>query len=342
MSIELYYTLTDELVKNNVITKNNIFDYDSSPYKDEFNNIFSFYQKNLIHNAKYGIVPSVLFFNNNFSINAMANKVNGYYVISLNMGTVVRLIEMFIEKPELLNEEDNSAFLKFETLLDNPINVLMYQNAIHFTFYHEMAHLIQKSQLLENNLYEHLDNLESFSELRHILELDADEFSAISIGAHLLQYAERMFGLDLTNEQIDNLLVISCSSVFLYILSFPSNRREIYYEKFTHPHPVIRITSIIFIVVGYCIETLKAKGIDMNLNSKEIVNKTLYFTKKISTHFFEDSNLISDYIKSLGDEGSNIMDYLTKYQELKDKDFSLAVNKWNLMVKIKESSKKRV
>ena len=338
MDIKIYKEKIKELLANTSISKNNIFEYDFSEYKDEFDEVFSFYQENLINNSKYGITPSVIFFNNNLTVNAKAGKDNSYYIISINMGTIVKLIEMFKEKTDLLDEENNKDFLEFEAFLDIPINNLMYQNAFHFTFYHEMAHLIQKSEFLENNLYEHLDNSNDFSERRHLLELDADEFSSISIGSHIIQYSEKMFGDDLTDEQFENLLVIACSSVFLYLLSFPSNIRKIHYDRFSHPHPVIRVLSIIFAIVSYCIESLQSKGTDITLNSKETVNKTFEFSKSLSESFFEGSNPISEFQESLEEEGLCILDYLTKYQNLKINDRTLAVYKWNQMVtKIKKS-----
>lgn len=328
MNIELYKEKTKELVDNTPLTEENIFEYDYSPYADEFDDAFSFYQENLKHNARYGIDPSIVFFNSNFSKNAWASKQNNIYIISFNMGLVVHLIQMFQEKEDLLTEERNKDFFYFEKLLDNPIHILMHQNSVHFTFYHEMGHLVQKSDLLENRLYEHLDNSDGYLERRHLLELDADEFSSISIGAHILQYAEKMFGDEVTKIQFENLIVISCSSIFLYFLSFESNKREIYYEKFTHPHPVIRVMWIVFSIVGYCTRSLEAKGIDLGLNGREIVDKTFEFSESISGQFFED-NLISDFNESLGTEITNIIAYLTKFQALKENDETLAVHKWN-------------
>lgn len=328
MNIELYKEGKKVLLDNTPLKEDYIFEYENSPYADEFDNIFSFYQENLERNAKYGIQPSIVFFNSNLSINAWASKHNDIYIISFNMGLVVSLIQSFREKVDLLTEENNKEFFDFEKYLDNPISILMHQNSVHFTFYHEMGHLIQKSDLLENRLYEHLDNSGEYSEIRHLLELDADEFSALSIGAHILQYAEKMFGANITKSQFENLIVISCSSVFLYLLSFKSYQREMYYEKFTHPHPIVRIMWIVFTIVGYCKRSLEAKGITLGLNGKSIVNKTFEFSKSISNQFFHDDP-IGDFNESLANEGKNIMAYLTKFQGLKENDKTLAVSKWN-------------
>lgn len=328
MNIELYKEKKNELLANTPLKEDYIFEYDSSPYADEFDNVFSFYLENLQHNSRYGIEPSIVFFNSNLSINAWASKHNDIYIISFNMGLVVSLIQMFREKEDLLTEENNKEFFDFEKNLDNPIYILMHMNCVHFTFYHEMGHLVQKSELLENRLYEHLDNSEGYLERRHLLELDADEFSAISIGAHILQYAENMFGNEVTKTQFENLIVISCSSVFLYFLSFKSNQKDMYYEKFTHPHLVIRIMWIVFTIVGYVTRSLVAKGINLGLNERDVVDKTFEFSESIIDQFFPDDP-IGDFNESLGIEAMNIMRYLTKFQALKENDNSLAVHKWN-------------
>lgn len=328
MNTELYKKKKEELVANLPINPDSVFEYDTSLYADEFDDIFSFYHENLEHNSRYGITPNIVFFNTNFSFNAWASKHNSYYVISFNMGLIVSLIQMFREKPGLLDEKEQKEFVDFEKLLDNPIHILMYQNAIHFTFYHEMGHLIQKSDLLENRMLEHLDNSEEYSERRHLLELDADEFSSVSIGAHILQYAENMFGEKVTKSQFENLLIIACSSTFLYLLSFPSNQRKIHYEKFSHPHPVIRVMWIIFSIAGYCSRSLEAKGIKLGLDPKAIIDKTFDFCEQVSEYFFDDDPM-SKFMDSLQSEGLKIMAYLTKFQKLKENDRSLALYKWN-------------
>jgi hypothetical protein len=76
LNIELYKEKKKELLDNTPLKADYIFEYDSSPYADEFNNVFSFYQEDLKHNARYGIEPSIVFFNSNLSINAWASKYN--------------------------------------------------------------------------------------------------------------------------------------------------------------------------------------------------------------------------------------------------------------------------
>ncbi|MCU4188635.1 hypothetical protein M9Q43_05585 [Flavobacterium sp. HXWNR29] len=328
--MESYKRIIHEVATKTSIQNEDIFDYEHSPLKDEFDTTFEFYYEALLNNAHYGIEPSLLFFKNDTSINAAAGLNNGHYIIYIHMGTILGLINRFKQKSDLLNNCDVDDYIEFENSLDIPINELMYQNAMHYTFYHEMAHLIQKSDLLEQTLYESSNNENDFSIKKHLLELDADQFSSLCIGAHTLQYVKKIWGTELTNEQLEKTLILICSSALFYILSFETNKLEIYYKENSHPHPVIRITCIVFHIVGYVSQALDKEGYNIELNIKNIVNKCLDFSNKLAVKKF-DVNLIEDYKVIIGREAINITEYLKEMRELEEKDMTLAAYKWNII-----------
>jgi hypothetical protein len=331
-----YKKVIDELIVNNVIKASHVFDYIETPHEEEFAEIFQFYQSNLAHHSEYNINPSVFFFNNGLNVNAYAEKNANYKIISVNMGTVVDLMEKFKDCNDLIEDEALKEFSIFEDELDTSINNLIYQNALNFTFYHELGHLIQFSDFGDKKLYEHLDNSGGFSQRKHILEMDADEFSSLCLGTHVLQYAENMFGSELTKEQLEKLLIIGCSSAFLYILSFPSNREKIYYEKYTHPHPIIRILSIVFTIISHCIEVLTVKGINIEIKPTELVHKITNFSKVIERKLMEDklikNTVIKGFITTLEKKGFTIYAYIAKLQALRNEDITLAVFKRNQII----------
>jgi hypothetical protein len=336
-----YLLKTKELVDNSNIPKTDVFDYELSPHRDEFDDMFYFYQNTLDRDSKYGIVPSVFFFNNNTDVNAYATKTtNGYYVISINKGTIRKLINMFTEKTDSITNVLDEDFSNFEQSLDTSISMLMYLNAVHFTFYHEEAHLIQKSKFLENVICEDTQENGNYSLDKHILEIDADEFSSLSIGSHIFQYAETTFGEKITASQLEKLIIISCSSAFLYILSFNSNKgQNMYYEKKSHPHPIIRITWIVHTIVGYCVRNFIQNGSRLNLNVNDIVHKTLDFSQIISENVYQDG-LIRNYLDIFEKEGVEIFAYLLKIEILKQNNKSLAVSKWNINVMNMQNSQR--
>jgi len=324
--MELYNQVKIKIIENTPIPNDRIFDFELSPHKDEYNAIFEFYYTALEKHVHYGIEPYLLFYYDDTSINAAAALINGHYTIKINKGTVKELIEIFKLNEDIIVETDNEDYIEFEKLLDTSINELMYQNALHFTFYHEMAHLIQKSDLLEKGIEEQPSGVHGYSIERHILELDADQFSALCMGTHIIQYAKGMFGDDLNVDQLKKLIVTICSSALVYLLSFKSNSEDIYFEENSHPHPVIRITLIVFHVVGYCSQSMGKTGVELNI--KEIVNECLEFSDKILQSKFEDDR-IEKYKAQIGEKAVEITDYIKKMRSLSDKDKTLASYKWN-------------
>lgn len=330
--MDKYKNTIEEILKNTSIPKENIFDYEFSPYKDEFNLFFEFYF-DILNNNYYGINPALLFFKNEFSTNAAAGVENGYYIVSINMGTVNYLINK-LKKKDLLNDTHNDEFIEFEKLLDVSVNELMYQNAMHFTFYHEMAHLIQKSDLLKEFIFEQPNNEKEFSMNHHILELDADKFSSLSIGAHTFQYVKKIFGKELTNDKLEKTLILICSSVLFYILSFETNKCNLYYKEKTHPHPIIRISCIIVDIVGYVTECFKEKEYIINVTN--VMNKCLDFSNKISIKHFDDVH-IENYKKTLSNEYLNVVKYLKEIEKAQHGNKSLSSHKWNLVASVLHS-----
>ena len=321
------------LIKENKIkSQYGVLDYSELPLELELDRICNFYSETLFLNQDYGINPALFYFENSTSVNAVASKQNNYYVVGIYFGTIVHLAEVFSNKNDLIVGSGMYEYLEFEGKLDIRINELMYQQALHFTFYHEMAHLIQKSEFLESNLFENVKPEENFNFNKHVCELDADLFASLSIGSHSLQYAKSIFKENLTEEQLEKILVIICSSALFYILSFQNEDSKIYYKENSHPHPVIRITLIVFSIVSYVLQILKSDNYNFNLNSKDIVNKCLSFSSQISSEM-TDKDLIKNYKEIIGKEADNIAKYIMEVQEILNADDSFASNRWNQIAK---------
>jgi hypothetical protein len=343
--MKTYKGMIEKIINNTSITSDEIFDYEYSPLREEFNLNFEFYNEALRRNSDYGISPSLLFYSNDFSVNAAACNENGSYIIRIHLGLMQYLIERFKNKTDLLVGIVNDEFRDFEASINVPINELMYQNALHFTFYHEMAHLIQKSELLSSVLYEKYQDESVYSELNHLLELDADKFSSLCIGAHILGFLDTNFGSTLTKEQLEKTLILICSSALFYLLSFQTNKKAIYYKEYTHPHPVIRITCIILNIVEYIRQSLSKKGYGIEINTNEVLFKCIEFSNTLSVYKFE-SNLIEDYTNILVSETKNILEYIKEFRVYEENNKSLASYKWNLKTlpkskKIKKKNKPR-
>ncbi|WP_430404227.1 hypothetical protein [Fluviicola sp.] len=324
--MEQYRNMVARILKETSIPEDDIFDFESSPHCNEFNQAFKFYDEAISRNAHFGIEPHLLFYKKSYSINAAATKENEHYIININAGTIVHLMERF--KPE--NVPLNDEYADFQNLLDVSIANLMYNTALHFTFYHELAHLIQKSDLLDSTLFERPDTVSRFSIERHILELDADTFSSLCVGTHLLQYARQCFGENMDCESIKKLIVVACGSALLYLLSFQSNALPIYYEEYTHPHPVVRISCVVFHIVGYCLQSLEEYQLELDI--QDIVKEAMSFAHSISSNG-NDRSIIEQYQEIIGQEAHNIEAYIRKTRIIQETTTSLSAYKWNQEVR---------
>ncbi len=326
--IDQYLEQVQKIVDLEIISGNIVFNYDDAKFSDEYDNNYFFYQTNL-NKAKerYSIDPSTLFYKSDYSSNAFAGKNKGHFVLCFHMGLMNFLFVTFLEK---LNCDGAIATLGHESkakLLDNPLELIMYQISMHFTFYHEMGHLVQKSDSLINNLNEVITNQGKFNIERHILELDADEFSTMYICNHLFMYGDRVFNGEYDKKAIEFMMVYVCYSILIYMLSFNGRGMPIYFEEHTHPHPVIRIMSTVMMLVVYTKDVLAQRGIELGSTPREIVDKSLEFSQIISKGIF-DEDPIRPLLKDIEDNQKEIIAYVLKLKSLRDNRKDLAVEKY--------------
>jgi hypothetical protein len=170
-----YKNEVEEIIANTDFIDNQIFDISLSPYADEFANTFNFYRDTLTDAIKYGVESSYIFYSNDRVPNAKAGISKGHGIIIFNAGLLVSLIQNLLEKEEIDYVVKNE-YAEFHKFLDNPGNNLVYQAAQHFTFYHELGHLIQQSENLVSYLSERSIQEEVFDFTKHKLEIDADSF----------------------------------------------------------------------------------------------------------------------------------------------------------------------
>lgn len=333
-----YIEHTANIVKDFPIQVDEIFNYESDPYKKKYDAIFNFYSDALIIHSSYGIKPHYFYFNDNKTVNAAAGCSEGKYIIRINSGTIDHLIGLFLENPDIIVDSGNDGFIEFERSLDSPISELMYQNALHFTFYHEMAHLVQKSKLLTSTLYERPEFNGKFNLRKHILELDADTFSSLCLGDHLIQYIEKI-EIDIKDDNIEMILTIICSSILFYFLSFETSKLDIYFKEHTHPHPIIRITNVVLHVTRYVLQAFNQKGYKFNINHKDIIRNSIIFSNNIAVNK-HNSNQIIDYLDILQRESDNIISYQSELFKLASQDSSLATNKRNASARNSQDKKK--
>lgn len=324
-----YRQVVEELSQNAGVAFSDIFEYDDTPLEEYFNRLFIFYQENLSkHCDEYNIQPARIFFQNEFSVNAYAGIKEGYFIIKINAATVITLQNLFYEHNYLF-DGDGEIALRYSPLttalksLEMHPGFLMFQVATQFTYYHELCHLIQKSDQLSSFLNERNISVvgQPYFLIHHLMEFDSDIFGAHQIVFHIADYWKK-FPVEYANaEVLTQLLSVSCASIFIYFMHLENNYKEIYYQDGTHPHPVVRIT--------YIIDTfLQASKFNLNdcwnIELKSILREAFDIAEKFCEVvgmvnivdryrelFIIEHNNIENYIKFLVTE-SNKAGFLTK------------------------------
>jgi len=268
--------LIPEKYKANVI----VDDYRDLPIEDEFQKLFNFFQGNIHKHYGYGIKPGLFFYNSNVTLNAFAARWKDHFVISFNKGAVIFLDQKFKSQTDLIKVEGLEDYIDAESKSDYPLNELMYQLCSNYIFYHELGHLIQKSDGLAEMLNEDIVTKGSFRIQDHILEYDADLFSSICLGTHLYQYIYN-WCRDATDEEAEKIISAVAASIFLLLLSFSSAKKELYFEEESHPHPFIRIIGILYVITDY-IELLSKKKREIKLNRSRMIQQAFEIAEKIS------------------------------------------------------------
>lgn len=320
-----------ELIKKTDIKESDIFYFEDSPYKSDFTETLTFYKETLEIAHKYGIEKSFLFFENDKRPNAKAKTDQGIGIIAFTSGLMIEYLTQY-KNNEKINDTLQEYFNLITPYLDNSISVLIYQYLLHATFYHELGHLVQtiktKSSDWQN---EHIDNDDSFSLLRQALELNADTFSAINCASHIQQYAFKIFKDEITIEKMSLLIELFLTGYYLYFLSIPSAKKALYFEEYHHPHPIVRILSVVLTCINYLSKSPKLIELKIKLNPLKILNNVVYLGTLIEKDVLKKADNV-DFLKELKNNRAEIIRYFYKLQEQSLEEYSSAIEIWNKMV----------
>jgi len=327
----------DYLKRNTSVPHSRYFEFDNED-NVLFNNLYQFYQANLerqhIHH-NYNIDPSYLYFIDSSQINALATPPKeGIYLLGISRG----LMELFDTKLnryfDIKDYESIEGIKIIQDCIQNSVGELMYQTLTHFTFYHELGHLIEFSQNTGNSEKEEKlnGNKDSFLYEDHLKEADADLFASICVGTHLFQYFAKYFTCDWTEDLIKYYLSILSSSIFTYFLSFEEYHENLYFEEKTHPHPLVRLFYSLEVIVDYFAYVLKQKKVDVNINQSEVLLQTFKISEIMIQQFFDERKFV-DFQKIVTERHSDILDYKNKLKTDVNLKETSAVNERNRKLK---------
>lgn len=306
----------------------NVFDFTKDDFMVEYLKLFEFGQGAFNKYIHFDVQPGLFIFNDSFTLNARAGYVKNHYVIDYNMGTVWFTMTNFFKRPDLLNLNEMQGFKRLARISDYPINELWHQACVIFTFYHEFGHLIQKrcgsndagwmnGEINQNNGY---------TQLKHLLEFDADVFSALCFATHIFQYIDKWLDGKVIKDYEDFIGLMG-AVLFLYLLSFSSMNNKLYFKVYSHPHPIIRILNIISILNDHLEQILFEKtSKKVNINKRNTILIAIKVAEILSTKLnlpFDDFK--QQYLRNYKKIGDYIRELWNEIEKLPNGSF----NRWN-------------
>ncbi len=329
MELSRYEAAMQELYSKAGIAYSDIFDYQFADKAIIFDRFYNFCQTNLTDHCKEAdIQPALFFYNPDGRVNARAKQRNGYYLIEVFMGLIIKLYDHLYNYNEAFDVDD-SLKQKYVSLLpeDTPPGFLMYQVATQFTYYHERAHLIQRSPLLSQSLDEEYLHQPApvFDMRRHLLEFDADMDAGQFICFHILDYWKKLPAGQQNVSSITSLMAMAVSAIFTFFVFLEGRETPLYYAEKIHPHPIIRISYLMDIVSSVAEQNLPGMG----FKAGDVLREAFELSERIALAN-NRPNPIKRYSNVFAIEHQNIADYIGILIQESDKVPSLVKNRFKV------------
>lgn len=316
------------LVKVLNFQENEIFDFSDSAGEDEFQSNFTFCKGALQLNKEYGIEPYYFYYRDFSDIDAKARKTQGHYIIGVNRGIIEFFYRSLVTYFNLQNYDEVDKYIELEEKLANPIGELMYQSILHFTFYHELGHLVQFSKKENADLCESLIEGFDYSIDLHCEELDADLFASISLSTHFYQYFENQLKNELCTNDVTNYISILTSSIFIYFLSFAEYRNGFYLKEKSHPHSLLRIISATARIVDYFEHVSKNNNVELKINQQLVLKETFRISEIFINKFIAE-NEFQGFLVLMSENLEFVMTYYDELIQIIQKNPNSAINRRN-------------
>ncbi len=243
-----YQKEIENIVKSEQLKKEEVHDYRGLPNEDIIKSYYEFCRGNLdlFSEQALNIKPNVFVFTGFFGVNARATKTeNGYFIILIYKGLLKLCYDNFFINNKL-NEYFEKSYPQIIKAFDNPLSYIGYQITTCFTYYHELAHLVQFEKLECSSLsQEKSDSNSKYSLDNHKLEINADAFASRRISLHIQEYIEIRFIENINKKVVSDTIQIICCCLMYYICSFYPKLEQLYIKEHLHPHPIIRLFNIL-------------------------------------------------------------------------------------------------
>lgn len=319
----IYKDEISELLKNNAhIIDKKVYNYIGTDLETEFEEYFNFCLSNLREEYDmFNIQPSFFYFyDTNYSKAFAIRNPNDTYVIGVAKGVLTNLHDLFLQPT--IASKITSKYIALQSVSTTPINRLMFQFYALFTYYHELAHLIQRSDYTHTALIEEIPNQQESKDKRtHIREIDADFFAADRLANHICDYwAEiKKHNPNASIDQLHELVVISMASINCYLAySFKTFPEEIYFYENSHPHAVNRLLLILGVINGFINKHLEIAIEDATSMTLSTIDLTYDILQHLGQEHLVESwrDKVSLNMEKINEYGKEMRDQMGKIPTL--------------------------
>lgn len=284
-------------------------DTDDSPLKTLFDEFFHFGQEYLDRDdLEFNIKPARLYYSTNTGLNALARKVNDYYLVEIYMGTIAWMENFYLSMEEKFKLDGLQQYQHISQIRNVTPGKFLLQLVTIYYLYHEVGHLIQRSGQ-DADYVEFLANDCVGDEIptRHMRELDADWNAAYCMALHLKQFAEvETKGAYLVDPTILlEIAALGLAAIYMYFINRTDKNPAIYYQEKCHPHPSVRLSYMLVFIL----DNLQA-NVPYPINKSEVLKKAILISEILMKE--GEANIIAEYSIALGKELKQVEDYIKK------------------------------
>lgn len=283
-----------------------------------------FYAEAIKHNSIYLRIPCKVVFAADYSINAAVAVFEGRGLIVWRGGLLLKQLEILNQWQEIDAAIAATKLGGILPFLDNHPSILFHQTVQHFTFYHEFAHVIQIQEREQGTTID-LAPQNGYDLKRHILEMDADEFSSLFLASHILQYSEKQLPSintgSLTYISAFFTIPLLCYGISIY----PEDIQKIDLRNEMHPHPIFRILFVAMVITEFINQFYEGEIV---IDPRNVLDLTVDVATRLT-----DVDLVTLWV-------NHYEELMTYFKEIRNTGFpegyKSAVDAWNKEIQERE------
>lgn len=321
-----YIATVHEMLLHNLALPEHFYDYNADPLYHFYTNFYEFANTHFQGEiAKLQVPACYLVFSNDLSTNARAISTPGFKYIEINRGAIENMHAFFESKSWIFDRPEYASLKAFENILGNATYITLFQCYSIFLYYHEFAHLMQRSTIVQFSLSENENAQVTGAEVleNHTREFDADWLGASNMAITITQYLTGYYlPEELTSEVIGDLVVLGLTAIFCFFLKAAGYHQDLYFMVNQHPHPYIRINYITEFII---------KTLSPNLPDNIILDESAIVTKamKLSEALLQEE--FGNPVQSFGETfllyNAEILNHITQIIDYSKTMPTLCVNR---------------